>query len=385
MSRYFMMLMVLLATAANGWGARTTSKVLIVPQSAQTDITPPSITITSPDLKRDQAPATRQAKLVVAGRATNAKGIASVSVNGTTAQLDERGNFSAEILLKPGKNLITVVALDVAGYQGVEKFQLSRQGDAVALPSSEEPEESGKNYALVIGINQYQQLTKLNTAANDAQEVAKVLREQYGFTATLLLDEKATRAAILRELNTIKNRMAANDSLIIFYAGHGSLDKVTETSFWLPVDAGNSDEMSNWLEAKTITDQLKRSQARQILVVADSCYSGTISRSVEPRQSPEEGTREIYLKRMTLKPSRVLIASGGNEPVSDSGGLGHSIFTDIFLKALKDPFDKRFTAEELMTRHLKESVAGRSAQTPEYKAIRDSGHDSGDFVFNKLH
>lgn len=384
MSRYFIILIVLLATAANGLAARTTSKVLIVPQNAQTDIAPPSIAIISPDLKRDQALVTRQAKLVVAGRASSAKGIASVSVNGATARLDERGNFSAEILLKPGKNLITVVALDIAGYQGLEKFHLTRQSDTVPSPFSDDPESGGKNYALVIGINKYQQLTKLNTAANDAREVAKVLQEEYGFTATLLLDEKATRGAILKELNSIKNRMAANDSLIIFYAGHGSVDKVTETSFWLPVDAGNSDEMSNWLEAKTITDQLKRSQARQILIVADSCYSGTISRSVEPSQSPEEGTREIYLKRMRLKPSRVLIASGGNEPVSDSGGQGHSIFTDILLKALKNPFDKRFTAEELMTRHLKESVAGRSAQTPEYKAISNSGHDGGDFVFSKV-
>jgi len=383
MSRYLIVLMVLLATAANGWGARTTSKILIVPQNAPTDITPPSITITSPDLKRDLALATRQAKLVVAGRASDAKGIASVSVNGTTAQLDELGNFSAEILLKPGKNLITVVALDVAGYQGVEKFQLSRQGDAVPLPFAEEPEESGKNYALVIGINKYQQLTPLNTAVNDAREVAQVLQEQYGFTPTLLVDENATRSAILKELNSIKNRMAAEDSLIIFYAGHGQHDKVTDTTFWMPVDAGNSDEMNNWLETKTVTDQMKRSQARQILIVADSCYSGTISRSLDIRQTPEE-IKRAFLKRMRLNTTRVLIASGGNEPVSDSGGMGHSIFTDTFLKALKNPFERIFTAEQLMTHHIKESVAGRSSQTPVYSALSNSGHDGGDFVFSKL-
>jgi hypothetical protein len=115
-------------------------------------------------------------------------------------------------------------------------------------------------------------------------------------------------------------------------------------------------------------------------VVADSCYSGTISRSFDPSLSGS-GSRENYLKKLTEKPARILIASGGNEPVSDSGGSGHSIFADVFIKALKNPFDNRFTAEELMTRQIKESVAGRSDQTPEYKVIRNSGHDGGDFVF----
>jgi hypothetical protein len=105
---------------------------------------------------------------------------------------------------------------------------------------------------------------------------------------------------------------------------------------------------------------------------------------MDVKQSSEGASREIFLKRMLLTPTRVLIASGGNEPVSDSGGLGHSVFTDTFLKALKNPFDTRFTAEELMTRHIKESVAGRSSQTPVYKAILNSGHDGGDFVFMKV-
>jgi len=83
------------------------------------------------------------------------------------------------------------------------------------------------------------------------------------------------------------------------------------------------------------------------------------------------------------KKSRVLIASGGNEPVSDSGVPGHSIFAAVLLKALKNPFSRSFTAEELMIRHIKESVGGQSEQTPEYRIIKNSGHEGGDFVFIK--
>lgn len=307
-------------------------------------------------------------------------------VNGVTARLNAQGDFSADLLLKPGENQIVVTALDTLGNSANERFTLKRQDDDVSLPKVAVPALSataGKNYALLIGINHYQQIPPLNTAVNDAQTVARVLQQQYGFETTMLLDEKATRTAIIRELNQIKNRLTAADRLLIYYAGHGWNDKVTETSYWLPVDAEQNDP-SNWLEAKTITDQLKRTLARQVLVVADSCYSGTISRAFDPRLSSHGGTRDLYLQRLMDKPSRILIASGGNEPVSDSGGSGHSIFADVFLRALQNPFEQRFTAEELMARQIKEAVAGRSSQTPEYKVIRNSGHDGGDFVFEKI-
>jgi hypothetical protein len=363
--------------------ARSTSKLDVKPQTAaaQPDTTAPVITITAPETKRGVKLVAKTSGITVTGRASDDSGVASVTVNGTAAQLDEQGNFSADLLLKPGENRITVVALDTGGNRGTETFTINRQGDAVAAAPQAvtASAEKGKSYALIIGINAYKQIPKLHTAVNDATTVAQLLKNDYGFVPTLLLDTQATGAALLKELNSIKNKLNPEDRLLIYYAGHGWNDKETETSYWLPVDA-DQNENTNWIEAKTITDQLKRSQARQVLVVADSCYSGTISRSFDPSLSGS-GNRENYLKKLTEKPARILIASGGNEPVSDSGGSGHSVFADVFIKALKNPFDNRFTAEELLTRQIKESVAGRSDQTPEYKVIRNSGHDGGDFVF----
>lgn len=364
--------------------ARAGAKIQVIPQAslAQEDTTSPVITITSPAIKRGISLVLKTPTTTVTGRATDDSGISSVMVNGTSAKLDEQGNFTANILLKPGDNLITVVAQDSKGNQGTESFTISRPKDSpVAAPVAAAPAivDKSKNYALIIGIDSYRHIPKLKTAVNDALAVAKVLKDDYGFTPTILLEDQASRAAILKELNTIKNKLNPEDRLLIYYAGHGYNDKDTETSYWLPVDADQNDP-TNWLEAKSVTDQLKRSQARQILVVADSCYAGTISRAFDPSLAGS-GTRENYLQKLMEKPARILIASGGNEPVSDSGGSDHSIFADVFLKALKNPFDKRFTAEEIVSRQIKESVAGRSEQTPEYKVIRNSGHDGGDFVF----
>lgn len=344
----------------------------------------PVIIITSPQVKRGVKLVAKETNLTIIGKATDESGVASVTVNGRTADLDEDGNFSAELLLRPGDNLITVTAVDVYKNTAEERFTIRREAGQVARAKKETPAVPvvvGKSYALVIGINQYQNIDRLRTATADAQEVAQVLREYYGFETRLILDGKATRTAIMKEMNDLKNRLNSEDRLLIYYAGHGYNDTETGTSYWLPVEA-EKDDPTNWIEARSITDQLKRTRAKQVLIVADSCYSGTMARAVDPSLSGR-GTRESYLQKLMDKPSRVLIASGGNEPVNDTGGKGHSIFAQVFIDALRSPPESVFTAEELLTRQIKESVAGRVDQTPEYKIIRNSGHDGGDFVFVK--
>jgi hypothetical protein len=79
--------------------------------------------------------------------------------------------------------------------------------------------------------------------------------------------------------------------------------------------------------------------------------------------------------------SRTLMASGGNEPVSDGGGDGHSVFGRVFLTGLAQMDKGTFTASELFRDFVQERVAGKANQTPEYNPLRNSGHESGDFVF----
>ncbi len=343
----------------------------------------PVITITSPQVQRGVNITAKEAYLTVTGKAVDASGIAEVTVNGQSADLDENGNFSAEILLKVGNNKITVTALGVNKNVGTESFSLMRSPGVIAKPKSTPAPDGGvgSNYALVIGINNYKHMDGLKTAVNDAMEIGRVLADQYGFETRLLLDEKATSTAILKELNNIRAKLKPSDKFIVYYAGHGILDKQTDASYWLTVDAELNDD-TNWLDTKRISDQLKRITARQVLVIADSCYSGSISRGINVDLQGND-SRENYLKKLQEKPSRILIASGGNEPVADGGENGHSIFADVFIRALTDPRQPSFTANELVINQVREAVSGKASQTPECKIIRNSGHDSGDFVFQK--
>ncbi|RKZ80461.1 MAG: hypothetical protein DRR19_23560 [Candidatus Parabeggiatoa sp. nov. 1] len=89
---------------------------------------------------------------------------------------------------------------------------------------------------------------------------------------------------------------------------------------------------------------------------------------------------------MLEKPARILISSGGNEPVRDTvRGGSHSIFAKVFIEGLTGIGENVFTSDELFhSQKMRERVSGQVEQTPEFKMIRSSGHDGGDFVFRRV-
>ena len=110
------------------------------------------------------------------------------------------------------------------------------------------------------------------------------------------------------------------------------------------------------------------------MVVADSCYSGTLTRSVEvPERTPN------YLRQMAESRTRVVLSSGGLEPVIDSGGGKHSVFAAQFLQALRDNI--LILDGVALYQKVRQNVLWNAKQTPQYSAIRFAGHEGGDYLF----
>ena len=346
----------------------------------------PIIRITSHEISRGISVVPMEPETLVAGKVEDVNGISEVTVNGKKAMLDANGDFSIFLPLKPGRNEILIVAKNVNQKMSQKRFWLeaTREDGADSGPLKTKAlfsSDSGKYHALIIGNNNYEYLPQLQTAINDAKAVDRLLREQYGFTTTVILD--AGRSQIMNGFNKVREQLGPEDSLLIYYAGHGEFDKAVGKAYWLPTDA-KPDNDTDWIIVDNITSNIKRMSSRHILVVADSCYSGTLTRNaITKLNTPDEKTR--YLDKMWKRASRTLMASGGNEPVADSDGEegGHSVFAQAFLDALSDPGARIFTAEQLFYSSIKESVAGNAEQVPEYNIIKNSGHKGGDFVFVK--
>ena len=97
------------------------------------------------------------------------------------------------------------------------------------FPLSAAALDTGRYHALVIGNNDYLKLPKLETAVADAEAVADLLTKRYGFAVQIM--RNATRTDILRALNQYRAELTEEDNLLIYYAGHGSLDRQTNTGF----------------------------------------------------------------------------------------------------------------------------------------------------------
>lgn len=227
----------------------------------------------------------------------------------------------------------------------------------------------GGYYALVIGINDYVELPVLSTAINDAEDVARTLKDDYGFKVTKLINP--TRNMIIDALDDYRMNLGRNDNLLIYYAGHGWLDEAADQGYWLPVNA-RAQRRSSWVSNATISDSIRAIAAKHIMIVADSCYSGSLTRSVNLNFRSLD-----YVERMIQKKARLVMTSGGLEPVSDGAGR-NSPFAKAFITALQNN-QGLIDGTKLFTQ-IRRPVMVKANQTPEYADVKNTGHDGGDFI-----
>jgi len=232
----------------------------------------------------------------------------------------------------------------------------------------------GSYHALVIGNNAYANLNQLQTAVSDARAVAELLANEYGFKVTLL--ENATRRDTIVALEKLRRTLDEKANLLIYYAGHGDEDKEIRRGYWLPVDAEASNS-ANWISHTWVRDQLKGAKAKHVLVVSDSCFAGALMRGPTIRPN---GTRDDdYFARLASNKARLIMTSGGNEPVQDGGGGKHSVFAKYFLDVLRG--NKSVIESQRLFQSIRRLVILNARQTPGRSAIGDAGHEDGDFLF----
>lgn len=329
------------------------------------------------------------ARLTLRGQVETAADTMIVTVNGAVAQSRPDGSFSHDLDLTAGVNRIDVLAMTRDNQPVTHSFELFFEGDMAALLGD------GTRYALLIANQDYAEgsgLARLATPVGDARALADILTTRYGFTTTAttpegqaldLFLENATRLQIETALYQISRIAGAKDTVLIFYAGHGIYEQATQGAFWLPVDAQAGLPFS-WLPAAAISDAILRIEAGNVLVISDSCYSGALLRGDGAADPVDDTDRLRALQRLADRRSRIVIASGGNEPVLDGGGDGHSVFARALLTGLAQMDEDAFTARELFDAYLLPMVVGQAAQEPQYRPIERSGHEGGDVVLARV-
>ncbi len=341
--------------------------------------------------------ATRERAIV--GKVDAPAGLLSFTVNDNSEEIDRYGVFNVTIPVERDQVPVKMVAVDNYGKKATIEFMIIPQNRNISIKSAKVTTPApafnktlagevdfGTYHALIIGNNTYKNFPGLDTAVNDARDAEKLLREKYGFSTRLLID--ANRYEILSVLNELRDQLTEKDNLLIYYAGHGELDRPNTRGHWIPVDA-DRDNSANWISNISITDILNAMKAKHILVVADSCYSGSMSLASVPRldSEPENIDEKIklkWLKVMAKVRSRTVLTSGGLQPVLDEGSGNHSVFANAFLSTLKnnDGVLEAYKLYRDVFTEVRESASKYGVdQQPEYSAIKHGGHEAGEFIF----
>ncbi len=245
----------------------------------------------------------------------------------------------------------------------------------------------GRYYALLIGNAVYKDLENLRTPVNDVARAKEILEKKYGFKVFVVQD--GDNIEVMQAINDINDLLGEDDNLLLFYAGHGSRLQVgnQEMGYWLPANAEAPPRNTYWVPNEFVTGHLSRLKAKHVLIVADSCYAGLLSS--EPSflligdKIPEYSNPE-FMRFKSSKRARLLLSSGGDNPVLDGKGDGHSVFARAFLDELENNTGVMAAPQLFLKIRDKVRLAAAElnfVQQPEFKAIKSAGHEVGDFFF----
>jgi len=243
------------------------------------------------------------------------------------------------------------------------------------------------SWAVIIGINDYNNIKGLHYAVEDAQDMKNILVEKFNFedkNIMFLTDEDATRDNIISALYETAQRAGDNDRFIIFFAGHGTQKKLAsggEKGYLLPVEADTSKLYLSGIDMNEINNISKETRAKHVLYLMDACYGGLMAIDSRSLDVSTPG----YMKKITKDKGRQIITAGGkDEKAQERAEWGNSAFTKNLIRGLDGEManlnnDKYITANELFT-YLQEKVTidSDNMQTPQMKRY---GTGEGEFVF----
>jgi uncharacterized caspase-like protein len=146
-------------------------------------------------------------------------------------------------------------------------------------------EQRKKVWAVVVGINAYQNLHPLRFAVNDARAFYDHLVRSLGIpeeNVTLLLDEEADLVTLRSVLGTrLKNWAGEDDMVILYFAGHGATERDVMSpdgdgleKYLLPCGADLEDLYASALPMREIRHVFNRIRSERLVFIVDACYSG---------------------------------------------------------------------------------------------------------------
>jgi hypothetical protein len=217
-------------------------------------------------------------------------------------------------------------------------------------------EKKSSTYAVVIGVSTYAlggqpgQVPNLRFCDDDASLFYGFLRSDAGGSVpeaniSLLIDQQATKAAIINQLNEVFARSGPDDRVIFYFAGHGNNGVFAPYDLDLTVN-------STSLFHKEIKGAFRKCRAKTRLCFADACRSGSMK---ERERSIVAASGQVAEEASTIERSLgdpqaglvVLMATRPYQNAKENPNIVHGYFTKFLVDGLEGKADKN--ADQIVT------------------------------------
>lgn len=202
--------------------------------------------------------------------------------------------------------------------------------------------QKANRYAIVMGIEQYrEQIPRAEFATKDAKDMAQFLTSQAGYreeNVILRLNEQATKSDMEKYFEAwLKNNVDANSSLFVYFSGHGAPKAETGEAYIVPYDGDPAFIEQTGYPLKRLYQTLEKLPTQNIIVMLDSCFSGSGGRSVMAKGAKPMA---LTVEGMASSAKAVVMAatSGSHLSLADQE-KGHGLFTYYALQGMSGDAD----------------------------------------------
>lgn len=254
-----------------------------------------------------------------------------------------------DVTLTEGDNVLKIVAVSMDDVEVSDIRVIKVAGTMSAAMNSR------TDYALLFGIDEYDEWGNLFNPVKDVETIAEELESNYGYKTEVVTN--VTTSEIMAKLREYATKSyEKNDQLFIFFAGHGQFDEIFSEGYLVGSDSKTNDPgKTSYISHSNLRTVINNIDCNHIFLTLDACFGGTFDPLLA--RSGSRGQDEVYAdittnefieRRLRFK-TRKYVTSGGKQYVADGKPGGHSPFARKFLQALRDygGQDKILTLQEL--------------------------------------
>lgn len=200
------------------------------------------------------------------------------------------------------------------------------------------PAEAARKLALVIGINNYKEVPKLEKAVGDAKAIAESLGG-LGFQVTTALD--LDRRNLNLALSKLYASIEPGDTVLVHYSGHGV--QIENDNYLLPADVpapedGNAELLkSESLRLLTLVDTITQKGAGATILIIDACRNNPFATGGKRAIGGTRGLANVA----TAKGTFIMYSAGAGQTaldrLNDADGTATSVYTRVLLARLAAP------------------------------------------------